>query len=228
MATIRFVAVGTFTSGTTAAISPPLPAGVAVGDLLLLLCETAAESVTAPTGWTEIGAQASQSTGTAAAIGATRLAVFYRFYTTGLAAPTTNAVTNHIAGQTIALRGVNRRNPFSGATSGFLATASASLTMPAVSTTAPNSMIVLCVANDRDSTGAANFAAAAVNANLTSITERMDATTASGAGGGVALWTAYFATVGSTGTSTATNAASNTYGYLTLALRPTRRVFSFS
>jgi len=226
MATIQYVGVGAFNSGTTSVV-PVLPTGLVVGDFLLLLCESANETITAPTGWTEIGAQASQATGTANAAGGVRLAVFYRYYTAGLGNPTCGTTTNHITAQIMALRNVNKRNPFSNSTSGVLATANTAVTLPAVSTTAPNSMIVLCLANDRDATNSNSFAATPTNANLTTITERMDDTAVTGAGGGVACWTAYKATVGSTGTTSATNAASVTAAYLSLALRPSRRICCF-
>ena len=193
-----------------------------------MVCESANQAITVPTGYTEIGAQASQATGTAAAAGGVRLAVFYKF-TTGTEANIAVADSgDHTCAQIFAFRKVNKNNPFNVTASGFLATASASVTMPAVTTTVPDTMIVLCLANDRDLASTNNFAANAVNANLTTITERSDNTIATGAGGGIAVWTAFKPTAGNTGTTTATNGASNTYGYLTIALRPAARRFMVS
>ena len=227
MATIQYVAAGTFTSGA-AALSVPAPAGILAGDLLLLVCESANQAITAPTGYTEIGAQASQATGTAAAAGGVRLAVFYKF-TTGTEANITVADSgDHTTARIHAFRNVNYTNPFNATASGIGTPANTAVTMPAVTTTVPNAMIVLCLANDRDIASTNNFAANAVNANLTTITERTDQTVTTGAGGGIALWTAFKTTVGSTGTTTATNGAAVTYGYLTIALRPEARRFLVS
>ena len=225
--TIIFVAAGTFTSGT-GALSVPPPAGILNKDLLLLLCQSANQVIALPTGWLEVGTQSSQAVGTASTALGTRLAVFYKF-TTGTEANVAVADSGTVTtGQIFAFRGVNRKGPFNAITSGAsLATGSTAVTMPSVTTTIPNSMIVLCLANDRSANNTNNFTANAVNANLTSITERGDATTNAGAGnggGGTAMWTAYKTTVGATGTTTATNAAAVTYGYLTIALRPERRI----
>lgn len=90
-------------------------------------------------------------------------------------------------------------------------------------------MILLCIGNDRDAT-ATNSYNVATNANLTGLAKRMDATTASGVGGGVSLHEGLMATVGNTGTSSVTKLTAHTAsaGYTTVALRPARRVYKFS
>lgn len=230
MATIQYVAAGAI-SGATGGPTVVAPAGIQNGDLLLLLCESAnqAISITSPAGWTEVGSQASQGTGTAAGLVATRLAVFYKFTTGTETNVVLAAAGNHTIGRMVAFRNVNFRNPFNATGSGASAAANGTaLTLPAVTTTIPNSMIVLCASTSFDGNNVATFNVLPTNANLTSITERIDSTNNAGNGGGLVLWTAFKTTVGSTGTSSATSAQSAVYGYLTIALRPEARRFSVS
>lgn len=232
MATIQYVGAGAI-SGATGAPTVVAPAGIVNGDLLLLLCESAnqAISVTSPAGWTEIGSQATQATGTAAGLVATRLAVFYKFTTGTETNVVLTAASNHMIGRMVAFRNVNRVNPFINTGSGATAAANTTgpLTLPEVTTTVPDSMVVFCVANSFDGNNIAVFNQLPTNANLTSITERIDSTNQAGNGGGLALWTSFKSTVGATGTSSITlTAQSAVFAYLTIALRPKARRFSGS
>lgn len=228
---ISYVDVGTFQSGTADIVVPP-PAGILNGDLLILLVHSANETINTPTGttgtWTEIGSQAAQGTGTAGGIGAVRLGVFYKF-TNGTESDATVTDTGNLTvGQMLAIRGVDRLNPFAATAGGAQASAAAAPTLPAVSPTMPNAFIVFGMAVGRDANSTANFNAL-TNANLTNITERIDRTVNTANGGGLACWTANDSTAGSTGTSTTTKngAWTDANGYLTMALRPKRRVISY-
>ena len=227
MATIQYVTAGAI-AGATTAPTITVPAGIQNGDLLLMLCESAnqAISVTSPAGWTEVGTQASQAIGTAAGATATRLAVFYKFTTGTETNPVLIDSGQHTLGQILVFRNVNYRNPFiataSGATTVTLTT---TFSFPTVTTTVPNSLIFLCCASHLNTTV---FNALPTNANLTSITERVDNGNAAGNGGSIAAWTSFKSTAGATGATSAVSATSAIFGYLTIALRPEARRFLVS
>lgn len=233
---ISFVNVGAFNSGTGALSNIAVPANTQLGDLLLILLESANETIATPTTtvgtWTQIGNQANQATGTAAATGGVRLAVYYKWWQTGQTASAVADSGNHTCAQIIAYRGVDRLNPFVTSASGTQATLTAgNLTLPAVTTTIPNAEILFCVANDRDLVNTTSFDNL-TNANLTSINERIDQTIATGVGGGLALYEATAPLAGNIGTSTLVKNAgfttTATAAYLTIALRPKRRLSLFT
>jgi hypothetical protein len=235
--TIQFVNVGAFVSGT-AAVTVVMPAGLQVNDLLMILVHSENQAITAPTGWTEVGSQATQSVGAAGVAGGTRLGVFWKW-----AAATNPNVTVADTGvltcaQAIAFRYVSTINPFIATSGGAQASSTANPTLPAVTTTVPNSLIFFAVAMGNDLSAGTNNFTSLTNANLTSITERMDTNVITQQGGGVAAWTAYYLPTGNTGTSTAVKNTATTGGgwgttadttaYLTIALRPKARRFSAS
>lgn len=76
-ATVTHLTPGAFTTGNNATIAPPLPGGVAAGNMMLLKVShrNTAATVTTPTGWTRI------------ASGSGHFEHFYRVYQAGDAAP---------------------------------------------------------------------------------------------------------------------------------------------
>ncbi len=227
-----FVNVGTFQSGA-GTLSVPAPAGIVNGDFLILLIHSANQTITTPTTttgtWTQIGDQTVQATGTAGAQGAVRLGVYYKF-TTGTEANAAVADSGDLnVAQMLAYRGVDRLAPFADNAGGAQASAAAAPTLPAVSPAMPDCKIVFGLAVGRDANSTANYNAL-TNANLTNINERIDRTVNTNTGGGLAAWDADDTTTGSTGTSTTTKngAWTDANAYLTMALRPKRRVISFS
>ena len=100
---------------------------------------------------------------------------------------------------------------------GVKAVASTSVTVTGVTTTVNDTLVVQVVARDNDREAAAF--SAQTNANLTSITERSDAGTDFGNGGGFAVWDGVMATAGATGNTTAT-VTSSVNAFLTIALKP--------
>lgn len=227
--TIQFVNVGAFTSaGGGTNITVAMPANLKVNDLIMILIYSSNEAITIPTGWTEVGNQANQAVGTAATTGATRLAVCYRWATTSNPSVTVTGTSDVTAGQSIAFRFVNKNNPFMATASGTQASTANNPTLNGITTTCPNSLIFFAMGVGRDAGSTANFTAL-TNANLTSITERMDSTTSTGNGGGVASWTALCPTVIAIGNSTATKSGwTDSTTHLTIGLRPKARRFSVS
>ncbi len=217
--TPTFVAKGTFDSGT-GAIAPSIPTGYRNNDLLLLVTESANQAITAPTGWTEVGSQASQATGTAATAGGVRLAVFWKIASGLESAPSVADSGDHTTGIVMAFRGVDPANPFGSATptSRVDSSATTSMSWQTLTTTTANNLIVMCTGLDADAASTATVGTVTA-ASLTSITEQHDQTVIAGAGGGVHVATGIKAAAGAIGTMTATGSTSTTHAYLTIALQ---------
>lgn len=212
---VTFVAAGTF-SGSAAAPTPTTPT-YALGDMLVVLTHSANENVGDVSGWNTLG-QVPLSQGTAAAAGGVLLQIRWRF-PTALGETVTVADSGSVtAAQVFAFRGVDPEEPFAGCNFARQA-ASLTWTAPSAYVEESGSMVVIAMANDRDLGSTTNLSGY-TNANLTSITERSDATVNSGAGGGLGLVTAEFAGFGETGTTSITSAASVGAIICTFALRP--------
>lgn len=212
-----YVAAGTATD-TAVAATPGLPSGWQENDIFLLFAETANQACTAPTGWTEV-TNSPQGTGTAGGTAATRLTVFWRRATASESAPTIPDPGNHCTSVILAFRGCAQSgDPWDVTAGDVLATASTTVTVPGVTTTVANCLIVLAAAHATD-IAAAQYSGW-TNANLGSLTERVDASGVSGNGGGFGIATGTKATAGSTGNTTATNANSTVQGRICIALRP--------
>lgn len=191
--TIR--AVGAVASNA-AAISPGLPSGTVAGDLLLMFCENSGEGAQTASGWTEV--VAASTTGT-------RLTVLMRVSANGADATTTNDVGDHqlcriigiTQGKTCALGIVD-------VSTTNTQTATGSVSITGINTTVNNTLVFQASAGDLpDATGTTQFSSAA-NANLGSVTERIDNTVTAGNGGALFVMSGTLATAGATGTGTVT------------------------
>ncbi|MFA4969748.1 MAG: hypothetical protein WC540_08955, partial [Sulfuritalea sp.] len=208
-------------SGTTATGmggSPAWPAHAA-NDIALLFVESAGgQSVTlsVPNGFVAVP-NSPQATGAGTA--GTRLTVFWaRATSSAMAAPKIAAPSDHFYAQIVTFRGViNSGNPIDATAGGTKPVASTSVTVPGVTTTVANALIVQAVARGNDLAAAAF--SAQTNANLTGIVEHLDAGTANGNGGGLGIWSGVMATAGATGNTTAT-VTSSINAFLTIALKP--------
>jgi hypothetical protein len=224
-----FVAAGTAASGT-GTITPALPSGIAVNDILLLFLETANQAITIPTPnggtWTEVTGSP-QGTGTAGGTSATRLTVFWSRYNGTQGAPTTSDSGDHQFGQILAFRNATSSgDPWDVTAGGIKAATSYSTTCEAVTTTVNNTLIVLAASSDIDST--LTVCGNWTNLNLLNLIERSDGATTSGNGGGLAVATGFKLTAGNTGqtigaattASSATPPAPPVDGRITIALKP--------
>ena len=204
----------------TAATAVAWPAH-AVDDIALLFVETAGGQATTlgtANGFVEVtGSPQATGTGTAG----TRLAVYWcRATSTSMASPTVVVTTgDHGYGLIITFRGcITTGNPWDGTpVGGVKAAASTSATVTGLTTTVANTLLVQALTKDLDT--AAAFASAQTNGNLSSITERTDAGTNVGGGGGIAVWHGGKATAGATGNTTVT-VTSSINAFHTIALRP--------
>jgi MSHA biogenesis protein MshQ len=212
-----FQAAGTAANGT-GAVSPAWPAH-AIDDIALLFVESAGgEPATLSTaaGFVAV-ANSPQATGAGTA--GTRITVFWaRATSTSMATPTVADPGNHVYAQIITYRGViNTGNPWDITGGGVKAAASTSVTVTGVTTTVANDLIVQVVARNLSSAAAA-FSAEA-NPDLVGITERSDAGTTAGVGGGFAVWDGTHAVPSALANTTAT-VTSSINAFLTIALKP--------
>ena len=153
---------------------------------------------------------------------ASKLAVVWcRATSTSMAAPTLAAVTNHQAGIILTWRGCKATgNPWDAIATAVNNTTTTSPAAPAVTTTTPDCTIVSII-----SRGVAT-ANGQFSAWGNSATERFDAGTATGNGGGVGVADYAYAGPGTTGTTGATLNNSSIYCAYTIALAPAAVVVS--
>lgn len=217
---ISLLTGNTAPAGGTSTVAIVLPSGgTNVDDLLFIAVESANETIATPSGWTQV-TNSPQSIGTAAAAGGVRLALFYKWVTVaGAQANVTLADSgNHTVGFSFGFRGVDKTTPIE-ASAGGTVTTNASLSFPAVTTLTNGAAVVNVFGNDRDILSSTNLSAW-TNANLVSITEIADSVVASGVGGGLGVAWGIKTTAGSSGNTTATNAAAVNGCYLTIAIKP--------
>jgi MSHA biogenesis protein MshQ len=214
MAAPTFVGAGTVAATTLDDDTANYPAGWAADDLLLLLVENAGDSLTVDAGWTSAGTP-QLGTGTG-------LHVWYRVAQSGDGGSVGyhGSGINHMQGVVLAYRGVDTTTPLDATPVGGTASASTSITFSSITTVTADCMIVLALAA-ADDRAAGNDFGSWTNANLTSLTERVDANTAQGNDGALGAADGVKATAGATGTTTASISTSAGKAYMTIALRPT-------
>lgn len=216
-AAAAFQAAGT-SATATGAVSPAWPVHQ-INDIALLFIESAggeAATLSTPAGFVQVTGSP-QNTGTTT--NGTRITVFWaRATSAAMAAPTVADPGNHVYAQILTYRGVvTSGNPWNVTGGGVKAAASTSVTVTGVTTTVANTLVVQVVARDNSSAAAAF--SAVTNAALTGLTERSDAGTVSGNGGGFDVWDGTKAAAGATGNTTA-NVTSSINAFLTIALVP--------
>ncbi len=211
-------AVGTVASGT-GAITPGLPAGTVAGDLLIMFLETSNQTITV-SGWT----QAPSSPQSYGAPYNTRLTVFYKI-AVGADTRTTSDSGNHQIGRIIGItKGTfNATTPFNTSAGGT--SASTPVSIPG-STTSVDECLIVAAASNWEDTGVSGRFGSWTNANLTSITERIDNNTSAGDGGGIGVATGIKATAGDYGTTTMTPGSVGA-AMISLAIQPPAAVGSF-
>ena len=212
-----YQAAGPEVSGT-GAVSPAWPAH-AVDDVALLFVESGggqAATLSTPAGFVEV-ASSPQATG--AGPNGTRITVFWaRATSTSMPAPTVADPGNHVYARILTYRGaIGSGDPWDVTGGGVKSSASTSVTVSGVTTTVDDTLVVQAVARDDDSAAAAF--SAQTNATLAAITERSDAGTTSGNGGGIGVWDGINATAGAIGNTTA-SVTSSINAFLTIALKP--------
>ncbi len=195
--------------------------GHSSGDLLLIARMTAnapaVGNVPPSGGWAEVS-NSPQGQGTIDTVGAVALNIFWK-----ISDGTETTVNLGDSGDVTAARAVvikgNNSSPIN-ATAGSVTASGGgtSRSLPGVTTTVDNCIILHFAATDRDNTGATW--SGQTNGNLTSGTEAFDSGTATGTGGGIMLWHGVKATAGATGDTSATSGIDDNSAHITVAVRP--------
>ena len=213
-----FQAAGTAQTSIGTSVNVSWPTHLA-NDIGIIVIETTGTSatLTPPTGWAII-------TGTpvtdVATVAGSKLHVWWkRAASAAEAAVATGAATDHIIARIYTFRNVTTiGNPWNVAAVGTKTTASTTATIPTLTTTNADTLIVMVCGRPDDSASTTHFGVP-VNVNLTGLAEAGEAGTIDGDGGGFVVSYGTKATAGSTGTSTLTKAASTTDTYVVLALK---------
>lgn len=206
-----FRAAGTYASSAGASVG--MPAGLTAGDLLIIVAESGNQNINTPAGFNSLGS-AIGNTGTAGT--SNRIDVFWKIATGSETTTSIGGPSNHISAQSFAFSGVNQGSPIHAFNNTGLNTASTAVSIAGVTTTKNDCLIFNIVgwATDTATAQASSWA----NASLSSVTERSDASTTNGNGGGFATATGGLATAGATGSTTATLATSSAQGKWTIAI----------
>ncbi len=214
-AAATFQAVGAQVKGTTE-VNPVWPAHI-VNDIGIMVVETGGEgtAITA-SGWTHIAG--SPVTDVATIAGSKLNILWKRAASNAEATVATNDSGNHQIARIYTFRGViETGNPWDVVATGIKTTASLTATAPSVTTTVANTLVLLIVGRPDDTNSVTHFQAF-TNASLGTITERGEAGSNVGHGGGFILTTGTKAATGAIGTSVSTKAVSTTDTYMTIAL----------
>jgi hypothetical protein len=217
----RFIGVGSFASSGVVA-SPTYPASIQGGDLIMLLVENGGADAApgTPAGFTQFSNSPQVDT-SGVSSSQTRLSVFYKRATGAESGSLSiTVVGDHIGAQMALFRSVRPAgNPFDVTAGGIGAGAQTSLTLPGLTTTLPNCLIVNCIGVGYDGTSTAEFSAWA-NGSLASITEAIDATDSGNDGTGLGMAYGTKTVAGVVAATTVTAAHSERHAYLTIALAP--------
>lgn len=222
MALPTFQAAGTLV-GSTGTISPAWPTHD-VDDVALLFLETANQIPTALTtdeGFSLIGTLSYGGGTSGSGATASALDVYWcRATSAAMSAPLVADPGNHVIGQIATFRGcITTGDPWDVVAGDASGSASTSVTIPGVTTTVADCLVVLACSWADDS--ASGFLASLTNASLANITSRVNAGNVSGNGGGFAVLTGEKATAGVVSASTGTLTGSASYqGRACIALKP--------
>lgn len=211
MALPTFQAAGTFTAGT-GDLTPAWPTHQA-DDIGFLVCETGAEAVAAPTGWTEV-------TNSPQAAAATRCTVFWKRATSSSETnPTITDPGDHVIAGIVTVRGARALGTPINITSGGTEGSDDSYVIPGATTTVADCLVLIFATHDFDIDSTAGWSGWA-NSSLANLTERVDWSESDGNGGGIAVVSGEKATAGAYGNTTSTLGVASTKGYITVAVEP--------
>ena len=216
-----YIGKGGFVASATTPSIPP-PDAYADGDIFVLCVNSANQTIATPSGWTQVS-NSPQSTGTAGNAGATRIAVFYKWVSGAQTNLTLADSGNYTAGNILGFRRV-LQSPTSpiDVTAGDIKSSATgtTFTLPSVTTTLDNDLVLLVVGQDRDLASTTNLSSW-TNSNLTDLVELADDTSDVNTGGGIGVAAGVKASAGSTGTTTTTSAAATTAAFLTVGISST-------
>lgn len=215
-------ATGTLVTSTGAALSVAWPAHQA-DDIGILVIEASGNSAaqTAPTGWTSIADVRDVNT-----TAGSRFRAYWRRATSGaMGNVTTFTCLDHQMAVIFTFRGcIDSGSPVDASASGNKGfnsgdSASTTATLPSVTTTVANALIVLLCGRPDDSASTTHFGTP-TNANLTGISAGVEHGDTTGNGGGFVMAYGTKVSAGATGTTTMSKSASTTDTYIVIALAP--------
>ena len=228
--------VGTVASGI-GTIAPAYPTGTAAGDLVLMFIETTGGESPTCTGWSHTPSSP-QATGLTT--NGTKLSILYRTVSNPATDNrTTNDPGNHILARIIGITTGTfyTVDPFNTSAGGVDAIGGATnpQQISSITTTVADCLIFAAITGSLpDATGTTEFSNW-TNANLASLTERIDNSTNSGNGGSLGVASGEKATAGSVGATEvdAVTTLSNFRANIQIAIAPVpptlpRRVFNIS
>jgi hypothetical protein len=217
--TATFRTAGNVASGTTGSISPTLPPGRVANDMCVLVASTIAGGSITITNPGSITWNAMTGSPIDVA-GGEKLYVWWGRYTNGNTAPTLTPGSNHCIAQIAAWYNVDTgSNPIDVWAVGTEPTSDTSFSFATGLTTTQSheKVIVLCTSG-RD-TNTAQFSNPFNNANLTSITTRLNNQTSNGGGGGFGLAEGTLSTAGAVGTWSETLDSASSKAYICFAFK---------
>lgn len=166
--TITYVAAGAAATASNASVAPPLPAGIADGDILVAIASirnSGAGAVVTPTGWSKIAESGN-------------LAILGRFYNASVTAPTitfTGGVANaDTIGRVVAFRGVSPDALTQSVSAAILNASAQNITWPALDVPAAAHAVLMSLWKQDDATSIAT-PAGWTSIGLTSTTTGDDA-----------------------------------------------------
>jgi hypothetical protein len=216
--TPKFKAAGALVQGTIG-VTPTWPT-YAINDLALLFVETRGNEPVTFVNSQGFSPVFTPQTRTGAATG-TQLSVFWaRAGITPMIAPSIADPGDHVIAQILTYSGViTTGNPWDDTNGSTKTPSSTSLSAPAVTTTVTDTLIVQAASRATYPSSSDSGFTVNTNTALTSLTPRVDVKTSSGDKGGFAVWDGGKATIGDTGTTTAT-VESSINAMITIALKP--------
>ena len=203
----------------TGAVTPALPANIAVGDIAILVATTIAAgtiTITADGGqaWTAFtGSPIDVASGE-------KLYVWWRRHAAGNTAPTIAPGSDHICAGINAYAGcVPSGDPVNAAATGTETASDTTFSFTSGISTTLDDCICICICSTGADATSGQFTVM-TNGNLSSLAERMDYCTNSGGGGGFAQDEGGLATAGAMGTWASTLSTATPKAYLAFALAP--------
>lgn len=189
----------------------------AIDDLGVLVVEHQDGTAAAPAGWTQF--PDSPQVGDGGIAGICKLAVFWKVAASAAEANVVVADTgNHTYGVILVFRGTHLTTPQDVTAGDAITAAATAVSVPGDTTTVADCLVVLLCARGTDN-DTAQFSGW-TNADLATLTERFDAGTIEGGGGGLGIATGEKATAGAYAATTATLATTAVQARISIALKP--------
>lgn len=222
MAYPSIAAQGTYVTANAASLTVTLPTH-STGQCLLIFVSSSTDTDTlacSTTGWSQT-ANSPRSLRSGTAANSIKIAAFSKIAASGSeTSPVVTGATNLILGIAFAVTGSHATTPIHITSGGSASTAS--VVVPGATTSAAECFVFIAVATTRDITATTTFSAWA-NTDLANVTEVLDQTVITGAGGGLGVATGQKATAAAYGNTTVTSAATGSeldHAYMTVAIAP--------